>query len=434
MQARALIVAILALGLPSGAWAEDTRVLSSGRVASDATDTEGETIGGIGSAIEVVPDGVVMLSDRGAGDGMIDYRPRLQFLQMQREGTKLILTPKRTVILRDSNDRAFTGLFPDKPEAEPPQRTDGRMCLDPEGLALAPNGNIFLSEEYLPSVREFSPDGKFLRRFETPAELVPRTSRGTTDFATDDEKAVASGRQPNRGFEGLALLPDGRLAALLQSGLAQDGGRRAGSARLIIFDVATGRATAAYRVPFSEVAAINAAAPEGKRIEAKHLAFSSLTALPDGRLLALERENFGADGTSNRDIARWKAVVLLDLRGAGDILGREDITAAAPVQREVLFNLAALDVPGLPREDFPAKWEGLAIVGLTGDRIRLLLSSDNDFLNPHLSLRNAAGEMSDTPFPRAERAQDTWIVEVETTLPPAPFSASRSSYQPKQIP
>lgn len=404
-------------------------MLASGRIPADTLDSEGETIGGIGSALELVPGGVVMLSDRGAGDGTMDYRPRLQFFAVKRDGASLGFTHQQTVLLRDSNGRAFTGLFPDRPSASPPQRADGRMCLDPEGLALAPNGNFYIAEEYMPSVREFGPDGGFVRRFGIPDDLIPTGGKGA-DFATDERMDLVSGREPNRGLEGLALLPDGRLAAILQSGLVQDGGRKAGFTRLVVFDAAGGEPTAAYRVPFAEAAELDASAPVGKTIEPKHLVFSALSALPDGRLLALERESFGADGSGEFPAARYKAVVLLDLTGAGNML--EHGGTAEPVRRTTLFNLAALDTAsvGLPREAMPAKWEGLAVSGADEGRLRLLLSSDNDFLTPVLKLKNGDAAAADVPFPRAERTQDTWVIEVETPLPPAQPSASRNEQKP----
>jgi hypothetical protein len=91
-----------------------TLLLAAGCIAANACDAEGETIGGIGSAIEVMPSGeIAMLSDRGAGDGTVDYRPRLQFFTMTHSGSKLDLQLARTLVLRDSNGRAFTGLFPE---------------------------------------------------------------------------------------------------------------------------------------------------------------------------------------------------------------------------------------------------------------------------------------------------------------------------------
>jgi len=389
------------------------------RIPAALLDDQGETVGGIGSAMELSRDGqLVMLSDRGPGDGTIEFRPRLHFFDICRQSGGLQLKLVRTVLLRDSEDRVFTGVFPDAVAAEPPQRTDGRMCLDPEGLALADNGHFFVAEEYMPSVREFDANGKFVRRLPTPAEFIPRGS-ADPDVGTDDEDALVAGREPNRGFEGLALRPDGRLVALLQSGLRQEGGRDAGSTRLVVYDTAKSEIAGIYRLPLGDPGLL-AGVAEGKTIKARHLAVSSLAALPDGRLLALERENFGADGTTHYAPARWKAVVLLDLRDADNTIGRVDPSSAAPVKRTVLFNLAALDTApfGLPRGEMPAKWEGLAIAGVEGDRLRLLLSSDNDFLLPDLSLHDGAG-VRRLPFPRAARAQDTWIFEIETVLPAA---------------
>lgn len=424
---RLAAVLILAATAPLSGAEADARLVAAGRIAAEARDAEGETIGGIGSAVEVPPSGeIVMLSDRGAGDGTIDYRPRLQVFTMTRNGSKLDLQLVRTVVLRDSEGRAFTGLFPDLPATEPPQRADGRMCLDPEGLALAPGGNFFVSEEYMPSIREFAPDGRFVRRFVVPPEVLPSTAQGR-DFVNDSRKNAVSGRDPNRGFEGLTLLPDGRLAAILQSGLAQDGGRQAGFARLFFFDGRDGAAVAAYRVAFPAAAELDATAPSGAPLKASHLVYGALATLPDGRLLALERDNHGADGSAAPDPARWKAVVLLDPAGATDILGRDEVADAAPVARTVLFNLAELDTAsvGLPREEMPAKWEGLAVLAVEDGRLRLLMSSDNDFLASTLLLRSGDGPPSPVPFPRVEQAQDTWIIEVETPLPPP--SASRSA-------
>lgn len=411
---------------------DGTRILGAGRIAADARDTEGETVGGIGSAMEMTPRGVVMLSDRGAGDGLIDFRPRLQFFNLERDGGVLKLTPVRTTILRDPNGHPFTGLFPDRPAATPPQRADGRLCLDPEGLAIGQDGHFFISEEYEPAVLEFDANGYCVRRFETPEECVPQTKAGT-DFANNSEKDVIAGRQPNRGFEGLALLPDGRLAAILQGGLAQDGGRKAGFTRLFLFDTSTGKPTAAYRVPFPQADDLNAICPKGRELKPKHFVISDLTALPDGRLLALERDNFGADGSAEHGPARYKAVVLLDLAGAENILGHADAASAAPVGRTLLFNLAALDTDaaGLAREELPAKWEGLAISNLEGGRLRVLLSSDNDFLTPQLFLWDeAAKKTHPVIFPRAQKPQDTWVLEVETILPPPrPISSGASNQQ-----
>ncbi len=389
-------------------------------ISSDAVDSYGETIGGIGSAVEFLDsDHVVMLSDRGPGDGTVDYRPRLQVYATRYGDTTFSATYARSILLTDAEGRPFTGLFPDSATKDMPRHKDGRICIDPEGLAVASDGRFLISEEYSPGVFEFSADGKFIRRFQTPDECVPRGSDGV-DFGASEVEDLRSGREPNRGFEGLTLMPGEKtLATILQSGLVQDGTRASKAVRIYLFDVASGKPTAAYAVPFADLDSLNSKTPEGKRIKQKHLVFSSIAALPDGRLLALERENFGADGTEKPDAARYKAIVILDLEGADDILGKPLTTDVKPVSRKELINLAELEekVLGVSREQLPAKWEGIAIKEIKEGKARLLLASDNDFLNPTLVVDRKG--LHQIAFPKAIRSQATHLINVEVVIPPA---------------
>jgi hypothetical protein len=99
--------------------------------------------------------------------------------------------------------------------------------------------------------------------------------------------------------------------------------------------------------------------------------------------------------------------------------------AAVAAEHGIDVAPAAIDraFPGVLRQAPP-----LAFPGLEGDRLRLLLAADNDFLAPTLYLRGS-DDTAPAPveFPRAERAQDTWIIEVETPVPP--LSASRNADQ-----
>ena len=75
LQSVASVVLMTALAHASG----------TGSIPPDSVDKLGESIGGIGSAIEMCgDDGVAMLSDRGPGDGTVDYRPRLELFSMSR--------------------------------------------------------------------------------------------------------------------------------------------------------------------------------------------------------------------------------------------------------------------------------------------------------------------------------------------------------------
>lgn len=398
--------------------AAKTEVLACGSVAADAVDKSGESLGGIGSDITASGAGFLLLGDRGAGDGSIDYQPRFHRYSLRREGTKLVPELQETVVFKDETGRNFTGLIPDDAARMPPSMKDGRQCLDPEGLAVASDGRIWVADEYLPSIREFSPDGKCVRLFETPPECLPRKA-GKPDFMANEPELLDSGREPNRGFEGLALLPDGKsLAAILQSGMIEDGGRKADFVRLFVFDIATGKAKAAYLVPFTDTDKIEANSPAGEEVKRKQRAFSAVAALKDGSLLALERDNNGADGSTEATPARWKAIVHIDLRGARNVLGKAKVKDAAPAKVRILCNFANLDLSphGLPRGEMPAKWEGLAILSESARSVDVRLTSDNDFLSNPLLLRGAGGEITKVDFPRAANPQPTWFLDLRLPL------------------
>jgi hypothetical protein len=93
--------------------------------------------------------------------------------------------------------------------------------LDPEGLALLPNGNLLVSSEGFgneepripPAVIEYRRDGKFVRQLPVPAEFLP-PDRGPLDHGVPN----------NQAFEALALTPGGRaLWTGAETALIQDG-------------------------------------------------------------------------------------------------------------------------------------------------------------------------------------------------------------------
>lgn len=46
------------------------------------------------------------------------------------------------------------------------------LSFDPEGVVTGPNGNLFVSDEYGPSVIEFTPAGAWVRTFTIPTNLL----------------------------------------------------------------------------------------------------------------------------------------------------------------------------------------------------------------------------------------------------------------------
>jgi hypothetical protein len=265
------------------------------------------------------------------------------------------------------------------------------LSFDPEGLAVAPNGNFYVSDEYGPSVYEFSSNGSFMRPFETPANIIPQT--GSIPNYVDGRPIITSGRQDNRGFEGVTLSPDGsKLFAMLQDPLVNEGspdGRRSRNLRIFEFDTATGKSVAQYIYQLENLADINARVPSdtfGSNSQGRNIGISAITALNENEFLVLERDNRGLgvdDPTGSAPVAS-KRVYKIDLTGATDVsgislAGTNTLPSGVNAVNKSLFLdiAAALQAAG---QVIPEKFEGLAIgPQLADDSYALLLGTDNDF-------------------------------------------------------
>ena len=182
------------------------------------------------------------LSDRGPGGGTISYDTRVQKFTLdinQTTGAISNFNITQTVVFKNGTS-TLNGLAPS------PNSTLGNS-MDPEGFVINPkNGNFLVSDEYGPSVREFDRNGNLVSTFITPANLVPRNATsGVANFAGDTGNTA--GKRTNRGFEGLAISPDGKYAyAMLQSAMIDEGGGNGSVNRIVKFDVSTGEAVGQY--------------------------------------------------------------------------------------------------------------------------------------------------------------------------------------------
>ena len=138
-----------------------------------------------------------------------------------------------------NNGTPFNGMAPN------PSNVLGN-ALDPEGLVVNPTtGHLIVSDEYGPSLYEFDRNGALVKTFTTPANLIPRDASGVPNFASDTGNVA--GKTTNRGFEGLAMSPDGKyLYAVLQSAMLDEGAGNGSITRIVKFDSATGLAVAQY--------------------------------------------------------------------------------------------------------------------------------------------------------------------------------------------
>lgn len=303
------------------------------------------------------------LSDRGPGGGLLSYETRVQrfTVDVAANGAISNFQVAETILFKDGG-QPMNGLAPN------PTSQLGRS-FDPEGLVVLPgSGNLLVSDEYGPTVAEFDRQGNLLRRFTTPANLVPRNAAtGTPNFS--DDSGNTAGKRGNRGFEGLAVSPDGRYAyATLQSAMLGEGGSNGLFVRIVKFDVATGEAVAQYAYKLDTAA-------QGRGL-------SSLVALGDDRFLVLERNNRGV-GVGATLAGADKAVYEIDLKGAQDVsniaLPASGNFAGAVTKVAKVMDLDADTLAALGNRS-PEKWEGLAIgPSLGGSSFLVLAGTDADY-------------------------------------------------------
>jgi hypothetical protein len=444
------------------------------RIPADAKDKAGETLGGFGSAMALVPGSwrkvgdlytgsVIMLPDRGWNtEGTTDYRARLQHFDVTLvpySGAKpvgqqgLSLTLHSTELLTDADGAPTTGLdvtavrpaakgFPDMPMAP-----NGHISIDSEGVVLPGDGTAWVSDEYGPYVYHFNAAGRMIGAIRPPDAIVPMRKSGdrlTQNFSADSPPVgagkvkslgnPASGRQDNQGFEGVAISPDHRtLFTILQSAAVQDtdpahvkSTRR--HVRLLAYDISgTPALIHEYVVPLPFYD------DGGKRAVA---AQSELLAVDDHRFLLLCRDS-GAGFTGKKDASAYRRVELLDISGATDIAGGKydavggaiapmgildhaivparlsdflDINNSSQLARFGLHNGAPND-----RNDLYEKWESMALMPVgdpaAPDDYFLFTGSDNDFITQH-------GMMAGKPYADASGADvDTLVLAWRVTLP-----------------
>lgn len=239
--------------------------------------------------------------------------------------------------------------------------------FDTEGIARTAEGGFWIAEEYVPSLAEVDASGRLLRR------LVPRgvTIPGASCPVEDSLPADLVGRRDNRGFESLALSPDGtRLVAFLQSPLA-DPPAPAGTTEplpptvevpLVVVDPRTGRTLAEHLYPMGDgdpdTCRWCVAAADGK---VSAVAFDAA-----GSLLVLEQ--------SDTDSRIYSVDLPAATAGRRTILAKTLVADLAPLA-------AAFQGHVVPGSDAPPerlselKFEGMAVLG--GNRVALV--NDNDF-------------------------------------------------------
>ena len=305
------------------------------------------------------------LSDRGPGGGTLDYATRAQRFTLDVDASTGAISNFKIVqtVVFGSNGNALNGIAPN------PTSTLG-LAHDPEGIVVLPKtGNLLVSDEYGPSVREFTRSGELVRTYITPANLIPRNAgTGTPNFAGDTGNTA--GKRTNRGFEGLAVSPDGQYAyAMLQSAMLDEGGGSGSINRIVKFDTSTGLAVGQYAYAMKR-------SSQGQGV-------SALVAINDHEFFVLERNNRGV-GIGAELATADKEVYRIDLTGATDVTGINLATAAAGSYTKVSKSAPVIDLDANTLAQLggksPEKWEGLAIgPKLNNGSYLILAGTDNDY-------------------------------------------------------
>jgi hypothetical protein len=332
------------------------------------------------------------LTDRGPGGGVISYNPRVQKFSLNVNSNTGAISNFKLLdtILFTKNGESFNGLNPSKLNSNAGVLG---LSFDPEGFAIAPNGNFYVSDEYGPSVYEFGPTGSFIRALTTPENLIPKA--GNDINYVDGRPTITSGRQDNRGFEGVTLSPDGsKLFAMLQDSLVNEGspdGRRSPNLRIVEFDTKTGQSTAQYIYQLESLADINARVPEdtfGANSQGRNIGISAIRALNDKEFLVLERDNRGVgveDATGENPVAS-KRIYKIDLTSATDVSGislagtNSLPLGVTPVSKSTTPFIDIAELLKQNKLSIPEKLEGLAIGPQLADgSYAILVGTDNDF-------------------------------------------------------
>lgn len=285
-----------------------------------------------------------LLTDRGpnvdgaAPDSKIfplpDYVPRIGVFR--REGDSLRLV--RDILLCDGLGQPFSGLPQEEGDGQTGETAldvegrqlpaAGRQGIDPEGLALMPDGTFWVSDEYGPFLMHFSAEGRCV-------EVRSPFNGGLP--------APYARRRPNRGMEGLCASPDGTLLyGILQSPLTDGAGyASADELPLCVISLSSGEVRE-YLYPLD-------AGAEG---------VSALACVDDSTLLVLERD--GAFPEAGRGCK---------------LIYRVNLPEAVPGQPLRLHKTLEVDVLKAVPDYAHDKAEGLALVG---DSI-IVVVNDDDF-------------------------------------------------------
>ena len=150
-----------------------------------------------------------------------NYNPKIFKVKLEGDSIKIlssvpIKTPWNSSVtglpnpvgIGNTGEIGWAGTAPE--DINNPLGTD-TLGIDPEGITIGPNGDLFICDEYGVSVWRVNPvTGKLIERYSPFKNIPPKYKNITID-------TIFVKRRPNRGFEGITTTPNGKIYVVLQS-------------------------------------------------------------------------------------------------------------------------------------------------------------------------------------------------------------------------
>lgn len=275
----------------------------------------------------------------------------------------------------------------------PSGQTYPQNQIDPEGIALAPNGDVYVSSEGEANFAAGRVQAPFVNRYNRATgiqnQALPVNARYTPVF--NGSGVQQSGVRNNLAFESLTVSPSQNfLFTATENALLQDGPAStittSTSSRIVKYDLATGQAVA----EFAYIADAVSTTPIPGQFATNGLV--ELLALDDNNFLALER-SFGVGAVTNGSTGNNCRLYHISLAGATDVSSINALSGSTftPVTKTLVLDLGSI---GLTQDNLEAL--ALGPVLPTGEQT-LIIASDNNFSATQFTQIMAFGVVIPTP-------------------------------------
>jgi len=299
---------------------------------------------------------------------------------------RVIVTPNVSAVAKDFIDIEYKGSRPSNTEDFVDTNLKNgspKVFLDTEGISLLKDGNFVVGDEYHPSISIVNKNGKIIKML-TPGNGLPE---------------ILKHRSYNRGFESVAVTPNGKIFAILEGALDfyDESKKNIKIIRIVEIDLEH-NTNKMYLYPFD-----HKAYPDARAIK-----IGDITAVDDQNFLVVEQ------GTDTKGVFQ-NLIYKINLQDATDVSGMklangkdleygnlEDLSHLKFVSKKLRFD---------PRQHgwTHEKLEGLTIV----NPYTIAITNDNDFALSGYEIKdNPNGSKTASPVINEEsNLTNLWIIK-----------------------